>query len=209
MTPKRRPRGATRRRALEHVCSAILEAKARRTGERTRHVGDEDLPGAAADMTRAVSWTAIPRTSDPTSSTSPTCTPTRIWTPFFSAQRRSAAAQCGARRAVEGRQHPVPGGVRLPAAKALQLVAARLEELRQERPPARIPELRGHDRRVDEIGEQEGREHAAVNPRRESRPRLDAHPFDLHARLVPDRSHHGPEGCRTRPRPRRPLASHP
>ena len=49
-----------------------------------------------------------------------------------------------------------------------------------------VAEPRRHRRRVDEIGEQQRREHAAVDPGREPGERADPCPLDLHAGLVAD-----------------------
>jgi len=48
---------------------------------------------ASAAMIRAATLTVTPRTSSPTSSTSPTCTPARTWSSSLFAARRIAAAQ--------------------------------------------------------------------------------------------------------------------
>ena len=55
--------------------AAIVEGETGR--EHAREVGDEDLVRPAAAMIRAASCTVTPRTSSPTISTSPTCTPIR------------------------------------------------------------------------------------------------------------------------------------
>ena len=87
-------------------------------------------------------------------------------------------------RAVEGRDHPVTGGVHFAAPEALELASAGLEELGQELPPARVAETGDERGRVDDVREQQRDEHAAVDAGREARPGTDARPLDLDARLV-------------------------
>src|SRR5205085_1301330 len=80
-----------------------------------------------------------------------------------------AGAADRARRAVEaGREEAVPGGVDRLAAEARELAPDRGVVLRQEGRP-RAAELRGPGGRVDEIGEENGREDAPALDRARSR----------------------------------------
>ena len=60
----------------------------------------------------------------------------------------------------ERREEPVPGGVLLPAAVVLELVADDPAESRQQLAPARVAELGGQGSRADDVQEQHRRQAA-------------------------------------------------
>ena len=66
----------------------------------------------------------------------------------------------GGHRPIEGREEPVPRRRHLPPAEPLELGAHQSVMLIEHVAPRAIPHLRGHRRRVDDVGEQQGREHA-------------------------------------------------
>ena len=117
-------------------------------------------PAPAAAMTRAAMCTAIPPTSSPRSSTSPVCSPARIWSPSAAQLSRSAPRSRIARAgAVEGGQDAVAGGLdqRPPDARPAggHELVVRVEQLA----PAPVAQLGGPLGRADDVGEQHRRQH--------------------------------------------------
>ena len=104
--------------------------------------------------------TAMPRTCPPTRSSSPVCSPERIWIPSGRAASviEHGTADC-AGRPVERGEEAVAGRAHLAAAEAAELAADRRVVLLQQVAPAAVAELGGVLGRVDDVGEEDGGQH--------------------------------------------------
>ena len=139
---------------------ARLEDEARAGGEIGHRPRDEHLPAPLA-QTRARRWTATPATPSPWICTSPVCTPARTSSPRSRTASRIAHAQRnGARGAVERREEAVTGGVDLAAAVALELAADDRVVAVEQVAPGAVAERDCAVGRPDDVGEDDGREHA-------------------------------------------------
>ena len=115
----------------------------RRTGALSRRAGrgwwwKPGLRPAAPRRECAAAWTAIPRTSSPSSSTSPAWTPARAVRPWAAAASIMAAAPHRTGWAVEGRRSR-PRGLHLASAKR-SISVHRLVVLGQQQPPPGVAE---------------------------------------------------------------------
>ena len=96
---------------------------------------------------------------------------------------RRRAVDCP-RGAVERRDDAVPGRRHLTSLKALELCADAYEVLGEELAPACVAELACDLRRVHEIREEQGAQHAAVHAGGKAGPGTNTRPLDLDERLV-------------------------
>src|SRR5262249_48166693 len=151
--------------ALQGMFAALLESQVGADGEVLHGSRDEDFAwlseGAhpSTDVHRhsgdvAVLELALPRVQSGT---------------HINAERLDAVAnRAGALdrtgRTVEGREEPVPKGLHLPAAEALELAPCDPVVARSELAPPPVTEIRGAPRRVDDVGEEDCCEHAVAPP---------------------------------------------
>ena len=165
----------------------ILERELR-AGEQASPVGDEYLPrpGEPHDPRRLVYHDPPDSAADDLDLADVDARPHLQPLRLGSAHDRRCAMKRGRGRR-EGREEAVAGRVDLPSAVAFELRARRLEMLGQKVAPAGVAHARRERRRVDEVGEQQRDEHAAVDPRGKAGEGADAGPFDLDELLVADR----------------------
>src|SRR6266702_3864863 len=115
---------------------------------------------AACEATRAPVWTAMPPVLLSTSTHSPVCSPARISRPSSRRLSRIAQAQWIPRAgAVERREETIASRVHLPSTEPRELAADDLVVFLEEFPPCPVAEVGSMGGRIDDIGEQHGREH--------------------------------------------------
>ena len=88
---------------LQRVLAAGLERKPDPASSSRVTPETSTSPGPASSMIRDARWTATPRTSSGTSSTSPVCRPARIWRSIVATRATIAAAHSTARAAPSNR----------------------------------------------------------------------------------------------------------
>ncbi len=154
---------------FEYVDTAILEAQATRLRDRARDLGHEDLigRGGAHDPRRLVHRDAADIAVDELDLAEVDAGTHAEPVALRATPNRRRAPQRLA-RTVEGGEQPVARRLDLLTPVSLELCSGAYEVLGDERPPARVSELRRPRRRVHEVREEERGENAAPAPDQEA-----------------------------------------